>query len=545
MLFSDATHDDVDVAWNSTAALFDGGQNDVEIDGDGFQDVIDAINLLHDHDGDEQPPSQPQQDVQSTDKRRQIIMSSLFVSLMICYVAFCFYYNRRGKSRSGGGSDGSNHNGNGSGNNPRDSQSRQRRRADVQSVLDESSSAVHRARQNAEEQRKLKERKEKIKESLFLRLVVEEEHYCESEGEKDEAIGRTDRGEEEKEEETEEELEPKMELAEGMRGQTQTEENLMEEGMANTIDVKDSEALDGNDNDDDDEKKQTAMLPTSPAMDSDKNTSSAITSPSSSMSFLSSFSSRSKSTSTTPAASTTSPSSEGATPAPSAAAPQCPTSPTCTNFKRYTDALQASLHSCQSRHGSTIDCSNNGSISCNYYSNNGNNNGNNSNHNNRNQPTISISAMIHTQGEECNICLSTFQVGDRAAWTKKGGCVHAFHEECISKWLLVREDCPMCRRSFLLEERESGDGDGGEEDNIQIVDAENADSSIVEEGNGMDVGGNNVTGAAVRDLEHGWGVAGIVAVEEEEEEEEEEGHEEALAAATASAPATMIKASSQ
>ncbi|KAL7461945.1 hypothetical protein ACHAXS_002353 [Conticribra weissflogii] len=132
--------------------------------------------------------------------------------------------------------------------------------------------------------------------------------------------------------------------------------------------------------------------------------------------------------------------------------------------------------------------------------------------------------MIHAQGEECNICLSSFQVGDRAAWTKKGGCVHAFHEECISKWLLVREGCPMCRRSFLLGEREEGDGDG--DNTADAGEAENGHSGPAEELYGMDDGyaaGNfDISNAAVRDLERGWGGTGIVAVEEEEEEKEEE-----------------------
>jgi hypothetical protein len=100
--------------------------------------------------------------------------------------------------------------------------------------------------------------------------------------------------------------------------------------------------------------------------------------------------------------------------------------------------------------------------------------------------------------EECNICLSAFQVGDRIAWsrTKKSvsfeceysndsegkvnsmrcvlskdtACRHIFHAECIERWLLVREECPVCRRNYFDEEKdgdeiqqlEDGDLEAGE-----------------------------------------------------------------------------------
>ncbi len=75
---------------------------------------------------------------------------------------------------------------------------------------------------------------------------------------------------------------------------------------------------------------------------------------------------------------------------------------------------------------------------------------------------ISLSAIVTAYGEECNICLSQFQVGDHAAWSsnRRGGggaggggaavvCSHVFHEECITRWLLVRDRCPICRESYF------------------------------------------------------------------------------------------------
>ena len=100
------------------------------------------------------------------------------------------------------------------------------------------------------------------------------------------------------------------------------------------------------------------------------------------------------------------------------------------------------------------------------------------------QRSISHSTIISMYGEECNICLSQFQVGDRAAWShdvlsvKSAGsdgavlcgnndtnedsakgavCKHVFHEECITRWLLVRDKCPICRATYFLDEQGKDD----------------------------------------------------------------------------------------
>jgi hypothetical protein len=113
-------------------------------------------------------------------------------------------------------------------------------------------------------------------------------------------------------------------------------------------------------------------------------------------------------------------------------APSSPSSPS--SFRKCADAL-----SCNNRHHSAPNiCSNNSIFG-----------GDNSK-----QATITLSAIQSTYGEECNICLSVFQVGDRAAWSKQHqhlryGCSHVFHDVCLSRWLLIRDCCPICRRSYL------------------------------------------------------------------------------------------------
>jgi len=65
-------------------------------------------------------------------------------------------------------------------------------------------------------------------------------------------------------------------------------------------------------------------------------------------------------------------------------------------------------------------------------------------------PAVPFSDIASLYGEECNVCLAHFQVGDRVATSKDSAqCSHIFHEECISRWLLVRDGCPICRRSYF------------------------------------------------------------------------------------------------
>ena len=101
-------------------------------------------------------------------------------------------------------------------------------------------------------------------------------------------------------------------------------------------------------------------------------------------------------------------------------------------------------------------------------------------------------------GEECNICLSEFQVGDRIACSRNNisdgkvkrqnvndsvrnvnnddmMCCHIFHAECIERWLLVRDACPVCRRSYF-------DGLDQINEEIQPVDLERGNTDTNAEG---------------------------------------------------------------
>ncbi|XP_076881740.1 NEP1-interacting protein 2-like [Bidens hawaiensis] len=43
----------------------------------------------------------------------------------------------------------------------------------------------------------------------------------------------------------------------------------------------------------------------------------------------------------------------------------------------------------------------------------------------------------------CSVCLQDFEVGNLAGIFPK--CAHKFHPECISRWLLTNNSCPLCR----------------------------------------------------------------------------------------------------
>jgi hypothetical protein len=54
----------------------------------------------------------------------------------------------------------------------------------------------------------------------------------------------------------------------------------------------------------------------------------------------------------------------------------------------------------------------------------------------------------------CTICLSTYKVGSNVVWSSNADCDHAFHHDCIEKWLMKQREgplCPCCRRDFIVD----------------------------------------------------------------------------------------------
>ncbi|CAK9171464.1 unnamed protein product [Ilex paraguariensis] len=47
---------------------------------------------------------------------------------------------------------------------------------------------------------------------------------------------------------------------------------------------------------------------------------------------------------------------------------------------------------------------------------------------------------------ECSICLGLFQDDEMVKVLPE--CLHAYHSECVDKWLSARSSCPLCRSSL-------------------------------------------------------------------------------------------------
>ena len=52
----------------------------------------------------------------------------------------------------------------------------------------------------------------------------------------------------------------------------------------------------------------------------------------------------------------------------------------------------------------------------------------------------------------CSICLCEYETGEEISWSPNEHCKHSFHKECITEWLMKRDDCPVCRRNFVENE---------------------------------------------------------------------------------------------
>lgn len=442
-------------------SLFDEGPSDANNQHDNLW-----MNNVTDHyhrpaaDGGSLGSTEDQEDATDIDSTHNQTLQFvlIFVSFMVLYICFCMYYR---KVKFGRGSY------NSYGESPDNATSRQRRQRDNQAVLDESSSAANLAAADSEEQRKLEERKRRIREVLWTKLIVDDEIEKQREDYLVVGDGIEDRfyGDDEEMRREEEKA-----AAVVTKGRTLAQDEDAAIATAGTLAKH--------------EEEEEVL--------SNEETTTIATVPSSS-----------EGTIVTIPSNEVVPTIDNSSSFSSTIAPSSP-------IRKYADAL-----SCSNCHNhATKYCSSQQNI-CNssathqtndatYSSPSGNINKPSSSTSKKptssSLTTITLSDIQQTYGDECNICLSTFQVGDRAAWSKHhfNGCVHAFHDECMKRWLLVRDGCPICRRLYL---------DDGKKMNSVAPTAAPQDDD--------DDGGVNNDGAEIeRDLESGGGNA-IITIEEE------------------------------
>jgi len=396
----------------------------------------------------------------------------IFLSLMVVYIGFCCHYRKVKVRRS---YDDSAHSQNANNNN-----NRQRRQRDNQAVLDESSSAANRAAADSEEQRKLEERKVRIGEVLWTRLIVEDEDeegghvaepYLNVNGGGDDEENQVNANDD-KSHFVDEEMGNEDAAAAVVEGKTlaQDEDAAAAGTLAKQEEEEEAPSI---------EETTIATVPSSSEETISTNPSNEDV----------------PTIGTSPSSST-------------AVAPSTP--PPSSPFRKYADAL-----SCNNCHHHATNYCNNQHINCttttqnNDVTSSSSPANNKSSSNNSSLTTITLSDIQQTYGDECNICLSTFQVGDRAAWSKHhfNGCVHVFHDECMKRWLLVRDGCPICRRLYL--------GEGTMKKGL--VPTPQDDDGANDDANGVD-NDDDGEGESGRDLESGGGGMGnaaIITVEEE------------------------------
>mmetsp|Transcript_10033 Transcript_10033/g.18820 ORF Transcript_10033/g.18820 Transcript_10033/m.18820 type:complete len:199 (-) Transcript_10033:1659-2255(-) len=49
----------------------------------------------------------------------------------------------------------------------------------------------------------------------------------------------------------------------------------------------------------------------------------------------------------------------------------------------------------------------------------------------------------------CSICLGFYRVDEDICWSPNENCHHAFHLDCMMEWLMVNDECPLCRENYL------------------------------------------------------------------------------------------------
>jgi len=61
----------------------------------------------------------------------------------------------------------------------------------------------------------------------------------------------------------------------------------------------------------------------------------------------------------------------------------------------------------------------------------------------------SASSMELYTTKTCFICLERYKVGESIVWSTNKECCHSYHKDCMVRWLMDHDDCPLCRKDYL------------------------------------------------------------------------------------------------
>ncbi|XP_039628209.1 RING finger protein 215 [Polypterus senegalus] len=62
------------------------------------------------------------------------------------------------------------------------------------------------------------------------------------------------------------------------------------------------------------------------------------------------------------------------------------------------------------------------------------------------RPKKKCEKALRGEAENCAVCLEQFNNNQRLRVLP---CLHEFHQDCVDPWLLLRQTCPLCKRSIL------------------------------------------------------------------------------------------------
>lgn len=62
---------------------------------------------------------------------------------------------------------------------------------------------------------------------------------------------------------------------------------------------------------------------------------------------------------------------------------------------------------------------------------------------------LSKEKIINMEDELCSVCL--LEISEEC-WVRKTICGHVFHQDCLDEWCKANLNCPICRKSFRIEQ---------------------------------------------------------------------------------------------